>query len=110
MAQTATTTELLRDALSACLPYMEGLEADNQHDPSVGIYQDHELTDALNLAKEALKEDESAKAWERRLFSAMTLQGALSNQQLLINLEGVYGGTEAWAVRCADSLLFELSK
>jgi len=97
-------------ALTACLPYMQGLESDNSNDPSVGIYQDYELTEAYELAKNAVytKFDEMAK--ERRLFAAMALQGILSNQQLLINIESVDGGAEGWAVRSADALLLELAK
>ncbi len=109
MAHT-TTNELLRKALLACLPYMEGLESENQHDPSVGIYSDYELTDALHLAITALKAANDDKENERRLFSAMALQGILSNQELLRNIEGVDGAEGGWAVRAVDTLLSELSK
>lgn len=89
---------------------MQGLEGDNSHDPNCGIYQDHELTDAYNLAKQAVAAGISEKEKERRLFSAMALQGILSNHQLLINLEGVDGGEGGWAVRAVDNLLNELEK
>ena len=105
-----TTTEMLFKALNACLPYMKGLESDNIEDRSVGWYKDHELTEAYELAKKAVetKVDEMAK--ERRMFAAMALQGILSNQQLLVNIESVDGGAEAWAVMSADALLLELEK
>lgn len=105
-----STSDLLRKALEACYPYIQGLEGDNSHDPSVGIYQDHELTEAYHLAKSALQAVEDDKAKERRLFAAMALQGILSNQQLLVNIEGVDGGEGGWAVRAVDNLLSELAK
>ncbi len=110
MQSQSNTKELLFKALTACLPYMQGLEGDNSNDPSVGIYQDYELTDAYNLAKQAVEAGISEKEKERRLFAAMALQGILSNQQLLINIEGVEGGEGGWAVRAVDNLLIELEK
>lgn len=105
-----TTNELLRKALLACLPYMEGLESDNDHDPSVGIYADHELTDALHLATTAIKAANNDKENERRTFAAMALQGIMANQKLLVNLDEIDGGVAGHAVRHADALILELLK
>jgi hypothetical protein len=110
MATKLNANDLLFKALSSCLPYMQGLEGDNSHDPDCGIYQDHELTDAYNLAKQAIQVSVSEKENERRLFAAMALQGILSNQQLLVNIENIHGGPGAWAVRAVDNLLSELEK
>jgi len=100
-----TTNELLYKALLTCLPYMEGLESDNDHDPSVGIYADHELTDALHLATTAIKAANDDKENERRTFAAMAMQGIVSK----------YPGSApeeiaSAAVLIADSLLLQLSK
>lgn len=101
---------MLFKALNACLPYMQGLESENCNDPSVGIYQDYELTEAYELAKKAVEAKFSEMENERRMFAAMALQGILSNQKLLENIENVDGGAEAWAVRSTDALLLELEK
>ena len=105
-----TPSDLLFKALNACLPYMQCLEGDNSHDPECGIYQDYELTEAYELAKKALDTAVKEKEKERRLFAAMALQGILSNQELLRNIENLDISEGAWAVRAVDSLLAALEK
>lgn len=47
---------------------------------------------------------------KREYFAGLALQGILANHQLLLNLDNVDGGAEAFAVRSADALLLELAK
>lgn len=47
---------------------------------------------------------------KREVFAAMALQGIMSNQKLLENLDEIDGGVAGHAVRHADALLWELEK
>ena len=47
---------------------------------------------------------------KREHFAAMAMQGIMSNQKLLENLDEIDGGVAGHAVRHADALLLELEK
>jgi len=51
-------------ALTAAIPYLETLEADNIHDPSVGLRRDQELTDVLQDAKDIVAAAEAVRRLE----------------------------------------------
>ena len=48
--------------LKAAIPYLEEMEADNIHDPNVGLRRDSNLTDVLQKAKDIVKAAEDTQA------------------------------------------------
>ena len=101
----------LIEALKKCLPYMQGLESDNIHDPSVGLYKDWELQEAYEAAKIAVENEEGTYTPTKlEYFTAAALTGIMSNQELLKNIEFANGGAGSWAVHVAKQAIGELAK